>query len=162
MASLQPCVISGGEGHKVARGCCTARASNDTPPRRAAVWRSGQLLRFISTRSLYTLLPLRGISPQGETRDCAANPCAPLEGGGEGHKVARGCCTARASNDTPPRRAAVWRSGQLLRFISTRSLYTLLPLRGISPQGETRDCAANPCAPLRGRRVGMGGKDFGL
>ena len=34
----------GGEGHKVARGCCTARASNDTPSRQAAVWRSEQRL----------------------------------------------------------------------------------------------------------------------
>ena len=28
----------------------------------------------------YTLLPLRGISPQGETRDCAAEPCSIEDG----------------------------------------------------------------------------------
>ena len=45
--------LEGIEGQKAARGGgCTARASNDTPSRQAAVWRSGQPLRFISTRIL--------------------------------------------------------------------------------------------------------------
>ena len=39
--------------------------------------------------------------------------------------------------------------------------YTLLPLRGISPQGETRDCAAEPCAHLRGECAGMVAKTSG-
>ena len=75
MVSLQPCAPLRWQGNLIRReskttenqvtrfppgrrgpqsgaGCCTARASNDTPPRQAAVWRSGQPLRFISTRSL--------------------------------------------------------------------------------------------------------------
>ena len=53
--------------------------------------------------------------------------------------MARGCCTARASNDTPSRRAAVWRSGQRLHFISTRSLvHPFAAVRHFPSRGNKR------------------------
>ena len=51
MASLQPCVISRERGPQSGAGGCTARASNDTPPRQAAVWWSGHRFgQFVSLR----------------------------------------------------------------------------------------------------------------
>ena len=134
----------------MARGCCTVRVSNDTPPRQAAVWRSGQPLRFFSTRSLVHPFAANAAFPLKGKQGIVPLPLAPPLGG-EGHKVARGCCTARASNDTPPGRPPFGGQGSLCASSLHAASYTLLPLRGISPQGETRDCAAEPCAPLRGR-----------
>ena len=232
----------------MARGCCTARASNDTPPGRPPFGGQGSLCASSLHAALYTLLPLRGISPQGETRECATAPCPIGDGestkhrfplrplrwqgnlirreskttenqvtrfppGRRGPRSGAGCCTARASNDTPPQAGRRLAVRAALRFISTRGLvhpfaatrhfpsrgnkelsrrtlrplqgeratkwrggvlrqepqmilhpgrppfggqsclcasslhaasYTLLPLRGISPQGETRDGAAFP------------------
>gem|GEM_PF-4938137 len=67
--------------------------------------------------------------------------------------MARGCCTARASNDTPPRQAAVWRSGQPLRFISTRSLvHPFAAARHFPSRGNKRLCRF-PLRPLEGERA---------
>ena len=157
----------------MARGCCTARASNDTTPRQAAVWRSGQRLRFISTRSLvHPFAAARHFPSRGNKRLCRF-PLRPLEGE-RATKWRGGAVRQEPQMTTPPRQAAVWRSGQPLRFISTRGLVhpfaaarhfpTGKHVTGFAarfaplwiqflchPQGETRDCAAEPCAPLRGR-----------
>ena len=50
---------------------------------------------------------------------------------------------------TPPRQAAVWRSGQPLRFISTRSLVHPFAANAAFPlKGKQEDCAA-ALAPLK-------------
>ena len=61
---------------------------------------------------------------------------------------------------TPPRQAAVWRSGQPLRFISTRSLVhpfaaALAPLKTVRSQST-----AEP--PRAEEHIGMGGKNLNL
>ena len=76
---------------------------------------------------------------------------------------------------TPPRQAAVWRSGQPLRFISTRSLVHPFAANAAFPlKGKQEDCAA-ALAPLKTVRsqstaeppraeehIGMGGKNLNL
>ena len=61
-------------------------------------------------------------------------PLRPLEGG-EGHEVARGCSTVRASNDTPCQSRPPF-GGQASISLSSlcSTSYTLLPLRGTSPR----------------------------
>ena len=149
----------------MARGCCTARASNDTPPGRPPFGGQGSLCASFLHAASYTLLPLRGISPQGETRNCPTEPCAPLRG--RGPRIgAGGAVRQEPQMILHPGRPPFGGQGCLCASSLHASLYTLLPLRGISPQGETRDCAASPCAPLRGRgpRSGVGvlyGKSLG-
>ena len=99
------------------------------PLRQAAVWRSGQPLRFISTRSLVhpfaaaRHFPSRGnkelyrfppLHWRRQEHKAPLNLAPPL--GGEGHEVARGCCTARASNDTPPGRPPTVRAAFALHL----------------------------------------------
>ena len=88
-------------------------------------------------------------------------PLRPLEGE-RATKWRGGAVRQEPQMTLPPGRPPFGGQGSLCASSLHAASYTLLPLRGISPQGETRDCAAEPCAHLRGRRVGMGGKDFGL
>ena len=158
----------------MARGCCTARASNDTPSRQAAVWRSGQRLHFISTRSLvHPFAAARHFPSRGNKRWCRF-PLRPLEGE-RATKWRGGAVRQEPQMTTPPRQAAVWRSGQPLRFISTRSLVHPFAANAAFPlKGKQEDCAA-ALAPLKtvrsqstaeppraGEPAGMGGKDFGV
>ena len=71
---------------------------------------------------------------KGKSRNVLASPL-----GEEGHEVAKGCTRVRMIMTLDMDVTAA--GGQDRDGASYRrsALYTLLPLRGISPQGETRD-----------------------
>ena len=162
----------------------------------AAVWRSGMPLRFISTRGLVhpfaanAAFPLKGKqetvplppAPLEMARaQSTAEPCAPLRG--RGPRSGAGVLYRKSLKwHSPKSRPPFGGQGSLCASSLHAALYTLLPLRGISPQGETRrlcrcpppapletvraQSTASPCAPLRGRgpRSGAGvlyGKSLG-
>ena len=83
-----------------------------------------------------------------------AEPCAPLRA----TKWRGGALWQEPQVTYPKSRPPFGGQGCLCASSLHAASYTLLPLRGISPQGETRNCPAEPCAPLRGRgpRSGAG------
>ena len=92
-----------------------------TPPGGPPFVGQGSLCASSLRAASYTLLPLTRHFPSRGNKELCRCPLRPLEGE-RATKWRGGAVRQEPQMTTPPRQAAVWRSGQPLRFISTRSL----------------------------------------